>query len=259
MSWWRRPTRWLPCCRCFSMSWWRQHELVRAALLGHCPTRPASPLEALSTLGNSSASQERRGADDRAALRCVGRAAPSSRRPSFGLHRRHRACCWRSPGGGCRNARSPACLLLVHQRQSAPPSPAAASVRLGWDARLVRLGDRTGYEDRNGDGRRSKSRNKESRGSARPSTRSDAGPLLRAAPPATGGPPPAEQQPMGSTLRSRRGAGCCPSFLHSVQLTTAARGAMCVALPASAVGLGHSTLSVPHLVRSGKSSSVARR
>ena len=59
-----------------------------------------------------------------------------------------------------------------------------------------------------------------------------------------------DQQPTGSTLRSRRGAGCCPSFLHSAQLT-AARGAMCVALPASTVGLGHSTLSVPHLVRSG--------
>ena len=37
------------------------------------------------------------------------------------------------------------------------------------------------------------------------------------------------------------------------------RGAMCVAVPASTVGLGHSTLSIPHLVRSGKSSSVVRR
>ena len=44
---------------------------------------------------------------------------------------------------------------------------------------------------------------------------------------------------------------------HHRTLTTA--GAMCVAVPASTVGLGHSTLSIPHLVRSGKSSSVVRR
>ena len=148
MSWWRRPTRWLPCCRCFSMSWWRQHELVRAALLGTAarhgqpallkPFRhSATPLRAkrdggpTTGLRCAASGELRRAADDRV-LAC----------------RRHRACCWRSPGGGCRNARSPACLLLVHQRQSAPPSPAAASVRLGWDARLVRLSDRTGDEDR---------------------------------------------------------------------------------------------------------------
>ena len=47
------------------------------------------------------------------------------------------------------------------------------------------------------------------------------GALLCAGPPATRGPPSAEQEPMGSTLRSRRGAGCCPSFLHSAQLTAA--------------------------------------
>ena len=47
------------------------------------------------------------------------------------------------------------------------------------------------------------------------------GALFCAGPPATRGPPSAEQEPMGSTLRSRRGAGCCPSFLHSAQLTAA--------------------------------------
>ena len=47
------------------------------------------------------------------------------------------------------------------------------------------------------------------------------GALFCAGPPATRGPPSAEQEPMGSTLRSRRGAGCCPSFLHSAQMTAA--------------------------------------
>ena len=47
------------------------------------------------------------------------------------------------------------------------------------------------------------------------------GALFCAGPPATRAPPSAEQEPMGSTLRSRRGAGCCPSFLHSAQLTAA--------------------------------------
>ena len=51
------------------------------------------------------------------------------------------------------------------------------------------------------------------------------GPLLRWSAGDQRRPPSAEQEPMGSTLRSRRGAGCCPSFLHSAQLTAAEGGA----------------------------------
>ena len=165
-------------------------------------------------------------------LRCVGRAAPSRRRSlapcRHGLdlaRRRHRACCWRSPGGGCRIARSPACLLPVTApvlsgvgraaaRPSAPVSTAIARVgeRIGGLALAAGRGTRIvtgtgGAESRKGAG-----------GScARPRTRSDARCSAGDRRPASR----REQQPTGSTLRSRRGAGCCPSFLHSAQLTAA--------------------------------------
>ena len=125
-------------------------------------------------------------------LRCVGRAAPSRRRSlapcRHGIdlaRRRHRACCWRSPGGGCRIARSPACLLPVTApvlsgvgraaaRPSAPVSTAIARVGelIGGLALAAGRGTRIvtgtgGAESRKGAG-----------GScARPRTRSDAGRL----------------------------------------------------------------------------------
>ena len=86
------------------------------------------------------------------------------------------------------------------------PTPALA------DGCCVELPRRRDHRPGTGGARGHKNRKKEQR---------VGGALFCAGPPATRGPPSAEQEPMGSTLRSRRGAGCCPSFLHSAQLTAA--------------------------------------
>ena len=108
-------------------------------------------------------------------LRCVGRAAPSRRRSlapcRHGLdlaRRRHRACCWRSPGGGCRIARSPACLLPVTAPVLSGVGRAAARPSAPVSTAIARVGELIGGLIVTGTGG-AESRNERSRGVLRSS------------------------------------------------------------------------------------------
>ena len=76
-----------------------------------------------------------------------------------------------------------------------------------------------------------------------------------AGPPAA--PPRRPHYPSAAALRVTFAPGCCSSFLPSAQLSSPPPPPL-GSRPANASGLDHTTLSIPHLVRSGKSSSVGR-
>ena len=73
-------------------------------------------------------------------------------------------------------------------------------------------------------------------------------------------PPRRPHMPSAAALRVTFAPGCCSSFLPSARLSSPRRQP-CAQGPQTqllASGLDHTTLSIPHLVRSGKSSSVGR-
>ena len=81
--------------------------------------------------------------------------------------------------------------------------------------------------------------------------------LPPAGPPAA--PPRRPHYPSAAAWRVTFAPGCCSSFLPSAQLSCRPPPPPPLgSSPANASGLDHTTLSIPHLVRSGKSSSVGR-